>query len=211
MTHATVRGDLVGVGPPLNGRATGEYMQLRSKARKGRGGFSLLEVTIAMAVLATAYVGYSKSVVASMQASRTEREGALAAAAARQLIAELQASPFDQVWVLYNDDGSDDPGGPNTAPGPNVDVLGLDPIDGDADGMAVEVILPKVDVGGVPQLREDMANDSLGCPRDLNGDGAIDAIDHAGDYQILPVVVRVRWRGTSGAATYELRTSLVNI
>jgi prepilin-type N-terminal cleavage/methylation domain-containing protein len=207
----TVPGIQVGVGPPLNGRAIGDLMQLRSKARKGRRGFSLLEVTIAMAVLATAYVGYSKSVVASMQASRSEREGALAAASARQLIAELQASPFDQVWALYNDDGSDDPGGPNTAPGPNVHVPGLNAVDGDPDGMAVQVILPSVDVAGVPQLREDLPNDSLGCPRDLNGDGATDAFDHSGDYQILPVVVRVRWRGTGGAATYELRTSLVNI
>jgi prepilin-type N-terminal cleavage/methylation domain-containing protein len=186
-------------------------MHTPKKGRGPRAGFSLLEVTIAMAVLASAYVGYSKSVVSSMQASRAEREQALAAAAVRQVLAEVQASPFDQVWALYNSDGTDDPGGANTAPGPNHDVEGLTAVAGDADGMAIEVVLPSIDAGGAPQLREDVANDALGCPRDLSGDGAIDAADHAGDYQILPVVVRARWIGVAGTATYELRTSLVNI
>lgn len=186
-------------------------MKLHRRVAGVRAGFTLLEVTIAMAVLAIAYTGYSKSVISSMQAARANRESALASAAARQVIAELQASPFDQVWALYNDDGADDPGGAGTAPGPHLDVQGLEAVQGDADGMALEVMLPATIVAGVPQLREDVNNIPLGCPRDLTGDGVIDANDHASDYQILPVMVRVRWRGQAGTAVYELRTSLVNI
>ena len=90
-------------------------------------------------------------------------------------------------------------------------MQGLEAVQGDADGMALEVMLPATIVAGVPQLREDVNNIPLGCPRDLTGDGVIDANDHASDYQILPVMIRVRWRGQAGTAVYELRTSLVNI
>ena len=42
----------------------------------------------------------------------------------------------------------------------------------------------------------------------LNGDGLVDAADHAGDYAALPVVVRVEWTGQSGPARVEIRTTL---
>ena len=59
------------------------------------------------------------------------------------------------------------------------------------------------------QLHEDMDLPALGFPRDLNGDGAIDGADHAGDYSILPVQVVVRWRAAGGDAEYRATTSLV--
>jgi hypothetical protein len=51
-------------------------------------------------------------------------------------------------------------------------------------------------------------NASLGMPRDLTGDILIDNFDHAADYRILPVRVRVSWTGKSGPRSIELQTLL---
>ena len=50
----------------------------------------------------------------------------------------------------------------------------------------------------------------LGMPRDLNGDGAIDSENHAKDYLLLPVCIRIEWRGLTGDREYELHTVLLN-
>ena len=80
---------------------------------------------------------------------------------------------------------------------------------GDGDGLAGEIEFPTTTIGGGPvqQLREDIVNEALGMPRDLNGDG-IDALDHApSDYLALPTTILVRWVGANGNC--ELRLDLV--
>jgi hypothetical protein len=62
--------------------------------------------------------------------------------------------------------------------------------------------------GGALELREDVVDAGLGMPRDLNLDGVIDALDHSGDYRILPVRVLVEWTGMSGNRTHRLETVL---
>ncbi len=83
---------------------------------------------------------------------------------------------------------------------PNFDVTGLGAVADDADGLVGEILFPSV--GG--ELREDVVDASLGMPRDLNGDGAIDALNHADDYIILPITIRIRWMGVSGRQTADL-------
>ena len=73
--------------------------------------------------------------------------------------------------------------------------------------MAVEAGKPST--GSVKtELRENAVDTTIGMPRDLNLDGAVDALDHAGDYMILPVRVRVQWMGASGPRTVELQTQI---
>jgi hypothetical protein len=86
----------------------------------------------------------------------------------------------------------------------------LQAVAGDPDGFPGEIVFPITLVGGVPQLREDVVNAKLGMPRDLNGDGVVDANNHAGNYQLLPVLVRVRWRGVGGNGLVELPTMLAS-
>jgi hypothetical protein len=43
-------------------------------------------------------------------------------------------------------------------------------------------------------------------PRDLNGDNIIDGEDHADDYLVLPVRIRIQWIGRMGPRTYALET-----
>lgn len=136
------------------------------------------------------------------------RESTLATLATRRALENLQAQDFTQIFALFNEDAADDPGGV-PAPGAGFAVAGLTVQDGDADGLAGRVIFP-VSPGAPAPLREDLVAPEDGFPRDLNADGAVDALDHAGDYAVLPVRVRVEWRGASGNRFIELQTVLVD-
>ncbi len=166
---------------------------------------------VAVVLLTIAMLGFSKAFVSSMLASDTEREVRLATETARGIMESLAGAEFEQVFQLYNADPQDDPGGVGTAPGPSFDVVGLDPLSGDEDGQAGEVLLPIVeDVGGY-QVREDLDLPELGLPRDLSGDGIVDDQDHSADYVILPVRIRVEWEGSGGPAQAEFHTVLMGV
>ena len=44
---------------------------------------------------------------------------------------------------------------------------------------------------------------------DLNADGVIDGDDRSDDFVILPVRIRVRWRGVTGLRFYDVCTVLL--
>jgi len=111
------------------------------------------------------------------------------------------------ICALYNADPDDDPGGFDTAPGPFFEVEGLDPRPGDVDGAVGEIIMPTTD--GF-DLREDVVDDQIGTPRDLDLDGVIDSADHSADYLILPVLVRLEWRGSTGDRVMSFKTILTD-
>jgi hypothetical protein len=166
-----------------------------------------LEVLFAMVVLTIGLAGYARTVATAMMAVRSSHEATLASEAGRQCVESLRAQTFKDVFRLYNSTAADDPG-PGPAPGNNFAVLGLEARTGDADGMPGEILFPTQSVAGVLQLREDLGNAKLDMPRDLNGDAVIDAADHAGNYEKLPVLVRVRWRGVGGPGSVEFQTTL---
>ncbi len=160
------------------------------------------------AVLTIALSGMVGSMVTSMSLRRVNTETALAQQSARRTIEELQSLTFAQIFATYNATTTDDAGLAVAARGMSFATAGLDPQDGDADGVCGEVIFPVTVVGGVPQLREDVVDADLGMPRDLDGDGVVDALDHATNYVLLPVRVRVAWRGVSGARQLDFDTLL---
>jgi len=182
----------------------------RRAVQKRRAGFSLLDAVIAITIMTVAVGGLCASVIASMQLARVNEEKATAVDAAHAMAERLQGMPFDEIFATYNSYGADDPGGPNTAPGNDFAVPALSAQDGDADGFAGRIEF-QTGAGkpGKPSLREDLDDPGLGLPRDLNGDGAIDSLDHSGDYVLLPVRVRVSWRGAGGNQTTVLETLLV--
>ena len=61
------------------------------------------------------------------------------------------------------------------------------------------------------KLRESVEMEDLSMPRDLNGDLKIDDQNHAGDYIVLPVTVRVEWKGRGGDRSFEMSTMLANL
>lgn len=170
--------------------------------RRSRAGFSLVEIVVAGLVLAIAVCGMSGSMVSAVAVNRVNRETALAQEAVQRQMELLQGTVFEETFRRFNTNPNDDPGGAGSAAGANFAVFGLDVADGDADGRVGQIEFPTVDVAGVPQLREDVVDATLGMPRDLNGSGGtIDALDHSGDYRLLPVRVRVQWRGVAGPRT----------
>jgi type II secretory pathway pseudopilin PulG len=181
--------------------------QCEPRRSRARSGFTLLELAIGTAILMVGVLGFSVSIASIGRSSQKQREMARATQAAREVLERIQAEAFADAFRRFNADPADDPGGPGTGPGAAFAVEGLSAIQGDLDGRPGEVIFPAP--GGSPaQLREDIVLDDLGMPRDLNGDGAVDAADHALDYKLLPVLVRVRWRSPAGTGLFELKTML---
>jgi type II secretory pathway pseudopilin PulG len=172
----------------------------------GVAGFTLVEVLLVCWVLLIALGSVVAVVTSSQRLARTNEETSIAYAAARQRMAELQSVPFQEIFARYNGAPNDDPGAPGSAPGKDFAVRGLSAALDDADGFVGEVVFPELPIGGgLSELREDVVLPSLGMPRDLNGDGAPpDALNHAGDYVILPVTIQVRWRGAAGTSVFTL-------
>jgi hypothetical protein len=162
---------------------------------------------VAVTILLFGLLGFTHSILRAVATNESTRESAIAGEAARQMLETLQAAEFDEVFRLYNQVAGDDPDGPGTAPGSGFAVPGLEPVDGDPDGLVGEILFPASDA--VPgMLREDLVSAPLGMPRDLDGDGNVDGFDHSTDYRILPVVVRLTWRGTNGVTRAQFRTLL---
>lgn len=177
-----------------------------ARAPRGRrAGFTLIEVMVAILVLTVAVQILSSTVTASISYSRVKRERGLAVVAATNVIEEMHALPFFDVYATYNGNAADDPFGAGTAPGSRFDVPGLDPVDGAASVGRVE--FPERN----GMLCETVVDERLGTPRDLNGDMLIDGADRAEDHLVLPVVIVVEWKSKLGNRRFEIATMLMDL
>ncbi len=179
----------------------------RAVPASARGGFTMVEVLLASLVLVIAILGTMSSITSSAVLGDASLETTVAYKAAQQQMERLKATAFANVFTEFNGDPTDDVGGNGTAPGANFAVAGLDPQRDDAAGMVGVILLPVSDAQP-GRLIETFVDDQMGMPRDLNVDGVVDAADHSADYFILPVRVRIEWRGLSGNRTIELNTIL---
>jgi len=169
----------------------------------------MVEVTVSMFILLVA-LGATLGTISTFTAlERSSRETSVAQIGARAMLEQIQATPFPDIFATFNTDANDDPAGAGTAPGAGFAVAGLDAQAGDADGFVGRIILPAT-AGAPSVLREDLADDAFGLPKDLNGDGAIDADDHSTDYVVLPIRVRVEWAGPSGNRATELQALIAS-
>jgi type II secretory pathway pseudopilin PulG len=187
-------------------------VQIAGKSASGRaagpsGGLTLLEIAIAVTVLAAGLGSAVYSLLTASALERSTRERALALQAAESSLEALQASAFDEAFARFNATALDDPAG-GLSPGNAFAVPGLEPWPGDADGLPGEILFP----GDGVALFENVVVPELGMPRDLTLDDppVIDGIDHAADYRVLPVLVRVRWAGARGNREFVLGTTLNN-
>ena len=177
------------------------------KDHRERRGLTIVEITITMAILIVVLAGFAQAMLASMVASKAHREASLAADGARRIVERLQASEFDDAFKAFNSTPADNAGALDVLPA-GFAVAGLQPRANDPDGLVGRILFPEVVGSSGIELREDLQSFSLDMPRDLNGDGVVDAANHATDYEILPVVVRVEWRGAAGPGTFEYKTIL---
>ena len=170
-----------------------------------RAGLTAIELSIMVTIFLLGLLAFSRSVRGSVDLGATSRESTLATEAVRAVIERMQGQDFADVHALYNADPDDDPDGVGTAPGATFVLEGLDVRTDDADGFAGVIEFPTAN--GF-DLREDVGSTALGMPRDLNLDGVVDGVDHSADYRILPVLVRVEWRGSTGDRALSFKTIL---
>lgn len=179
-------------------------LRFRSHAASRRRGLTLVELAVSITVMAFALCAAASTVITTGALNQKNHETEVARRAAENMIEVLRNTSFDKVFPTYNSVGSDDPNGANTAPGNLFAVTGLTPIPGAPGGVAGTILIASPG----PGLFENVNDASLGMPRDLNADGVVDAVNHAGDNRVLPVRVRIRWQSKSGPRTVELSTLL---
>jgi prepilin-type N-terminal cleavage/methylation domain-containing protein len=173
-----------------------------------QAGFSLLEVLISLGVLLTGLLAYGGLTLSVNRGVNLSSERATALEAARAQLERLRSVPFDECFAAFDGAKENDSA---FAPGPDFHVKGLTPVGGGKNAPCGRVIFPTVadgTVGSVPELREDVVSPDLGMPRDLDGDGAIDAEPKNSSYVQLPVIVEVRWTGVLGEQRVRLWTVL---
>lgn len=179
-------------------------MQRLHRKRSARSGFSLVDICVALVILAVALGTLIGTVFHALRLEQSNEETAAASQMIRATLERIQATAFEDIYATYNDTPDDDP-----VPGadPFAALLSDDPLLtlGKKDGAVVTVLFPGAGSG---QLREDEVDVAMGMPRDLNGDGAIDADDHGGDYTLLPLTLRLEWDGSAGSRSLEMSTIL---
>lgn len=166
----------------------------------------MLELLIVISVLLFALLSMSRSLVASMKLNESNKVTAIATDGIREMIETLQGvEEFGDLFAMYNADPDDDP--PDVVcPGSGFDVPGLVAAVDDPDGFVGEIVFPAVGT----QLLENIVDEDMGMPRDLDGNGEIDDDPKNGTYRLLPVVLRMRWEDSTGEGTLEVSTLIAD-
>jgi type II secretory pathway pseudopilin PulG len=196
--------------PAKRGAIRGSRGVTATRRARARRGITLVEMVVALGVMAVGLLGFLQSIVAAVNVARAQREIAIASEAGRQTIERMRSENFVLVFQRYNVDPSDDPGAAGSAPGASIVVPGLRPLPGAVGGAVGQIVFPTRTAGAAVALRENIVDENLGMPRDLNGDGLIDGANHANDYRILPVIVRFDWLGANGQQHVRFTTQLAN-
>jgi hypothetical protein len=155
-----------------------------------------------LSFLALGLMSLAAAISSGMKTTAVSRDTASATHAARQVLEQLQDQDriaFEEIFAAHNANPDDDPAGLDPVPGPAFPVEGLRRAD-PAEAVG-EIIFPTGGIDGT-ELREDVAG------FDLNGDAKLDTRDHAADYKLLPVTIRVQWTGITGPRTLEFQTIL---
>lgn len=160
--------------------------------RSRRRGLTMIEMLMVMTVLTMAMAMLVRTLVSAAKLEPVLDEAETAAEGGRSQIEAMHNHPFGEVFARYNANAFDDPLLPGSAPGNTFDVPGLDPVA--PGGKVGRVEFPTID----GQLREDVEDETLTMPRDLNGDGVVDSVNHANDRILLPVRVVVEWKPAGG-------------
>jgi hypothetical protein len=158
-----------------------------------------MELMVVLTILTVALSLFSRTLVLSSRLDPVNRETVIAAEGARSMLETIRNNHFDEIVHVYNEDPADDPDGASTAQGRRFAVVNLDPRPGQP--FVGTVVMPFNEAG---ELREDHVDEMLGMPRDLNGDGEIDSENHIDDFIVLPIGVRLEWRGAIGERSLEM-------
>ncbi len=84
---------------------------LETTKQPAEAGMTLIEVMIAAMVLSTAIVAMLGVIITNSRVKVLAQEQYVALNAAQAKMAEIRSRSYDDLWLIYNDDSSDDPGG----------------------------------------------------------------------------------------------------
>src|SRR5262245_30676654 len=164
--------------------------------RRGRAGFTLLELAIAISILLIGLVALVSASSRMDGLRKQNRERTILQNGVRSMAERIHAraqefSTDPATWAarllaVF---------GPGGTSGDTFDIEGLSPAPGSAA------------VGRIRIVTDETASDvvlgaELGMPRDLNGDGDDDDVDVSASARLLPVILSLRWKGQSGDCTY---------
>ena len=160
---------------------------LRSTCGKN-GGFTLLDVSVAVALLVVALMALSATAFRLQGLNRANQERTQAQNALRTKVEEIQSIAHA---------GLTDP------LGWTAHVLGALHASAHFDVHGLTVPEGATSVGMVIAVTDETASDAslgvqLGMPRDLDGDGLVSSSDVSLHARLLPVIVRLRWLGARG-------------
>ena len=165
-------------------------MKLQGKKCRGgvRGGFTLVEVAIAVIVLLVGLMALSASAVRVQGLARAARERMAAQNALRAKAEEIRS---------ISRAGLADPLGWGVHVGNALSAIATFQVEGltPAEG--------QTSVGKVQLVNDETASDAtlgveLGLPRDLDGDGLANNAAVGASARLLPVVLEVRWTSAWG-------------
>jgi Tfp pilus assembly protein PilV len=155
-------------------------------------GFTLVEIGLAMTVLLVALMAMGASTLRMSSLRRQNRERAIAQNAIRTMSEQVHATsdrirreggPWaEELIAELSEDGD---------LGATFSIRSLSPQVGEQTVGTIQVVIDET-------VTDDTLGFELGLPRDLDGDGNVDNVDVSATAQILPVIIRARWRGVSG-------------
>ena len=157
-------------------------VQRSSRSRLGRGsrcaGFSLLEAVTALVLVTITFMGIASGVIANSRAFDSTREEVLVSHALRKMAETIRGTAFNQIYTKYANF-------PFSVPENGIGATGIVSIFVDETANTAE-------------------SNTLGLPRDLNGDGLANSVNVSANYNLLPIRLSLSWDGRDGTRTQEL-------
>ena len=166
-------------------------------ARMGAlGGFTMVELMAVMVILVVAILGFVFGLGVNVQETSATKQSYVALNAARSKIEELKGHKFRRILRDF---------GPSVAENRFAVTY-------EEDGTAYTLTAPNGDPAGQLIFCTDETNIPAdfgwGTSYDLDGDGAATSTDVGNGYQVLPVIVRVRWIDALGERQADVKTVL---
>lgn len=165
-----------------------------SRLRRARSssGFTLIEVVVTASVLLIGLLAMTSTsvVVNSLRRSATDQQRAQGALQAvvedlHAIAREADDDPANwttQILAVYGAGG---------APGNAFPIADLEPWDGEVNVANIVIVTDET-------VTDAMLGAAAGMPRDLDGDGNATSVDVSTTASLLPAVVNLRWKGSSG-------------
>jgi hypothetical protein len=208
------------------------------RRRRRDGGFTLIEVVIALCVIVLTLIGLIAGISYASRTNATIQEDELALRAAQKKIEEIRSYPVGVVWACFNKNDNDalnlspellwnstafpekkggvDSDGKTYFPN-QFEAEGLTPVRDDLDGYSWNsrhglVTFPGDQTTNLVEITDltDPMYDENG--KDLNANAVEgESLVVQQRYNLLPVTITLRWKGVGGVRTMTFRYLLISI